>query len=95
MNPLMEIVGTVAGILTTISFLPQVVKVWKSRSATDISLWMFLLFSLGVFLWLLYGIYLEAMPIIVANAVTLVLALSVLVMKLRFDTLSGSGPNST
>lgn len=85
MEQWVDVIGVTAGILTTISFVPQVIKVWKTRSATDISLWMFLLFSLGVLLWLIYGIYLNAMPIIVANSVTLLLALSVLAMKVRFD----------
>ncbi len=79
-----QMVGYVAGFLTTVSFLPQVIKVWKSRSAKDISLGMFVLFTLGVSLWLVYGVMLGGAPIIVANAVTLVLASLVLVAKLRF-----------
>jgi MtN3 and saliva related transmembrane protein len=76
--------GLVAGSLTTLAFVPQVVKIWRTRSADDISTIMFLLFSTGVLLWLLYGIALNAPPIIVANGVTLVLALLVLVLKFRF-----------
>lgn len=92
MKLVMESIGAVAGLLTTISFVPQVLKVWRSRSAGDISLWMFLLFSLGVLLWLVYGIYLRSVPIVLANGVTLVLALSVVVMKLRFDTAPAKRP---
>jgi MtN3 and saliva related transmembrane protein len=76
-------IGTLAGILTTIAFLPQVLKTWKTKSATDISLWMFLLFSSGVLLWLIYGMLLHAMPIIVANGITLSLSASILVMKVK------------
>jgi len=79
-----DLIGSVAGTLTTVSFLPQVLKTYRSRSAKDISLVMFLLFSLGVFLWLLYGLSLQSMPIIVSNGITLVLALSILVMKFWF-----------
>ena len=76
-------VGTLAGILTTIAFIPQVSKTWKTRSARDISLLMFLLFSCGVLLWLIYGIRLNAMPIIIANGITLALSASILVMKIK------------
>lgn len=79
-----DLIGLAAGTLTTLSFVPQVLRTWRSRSAGDISLAMFSLFSLGVVLWLIYGIMNDAPPIILANAVTLVLAVAVLVMKLRF-----------
>lgn len=76
-------IGTLAGVMTTIAFIPQVGKTWRTGSARDISLLMFLLFSSGVLLWLIYGILLQAMPIIIANGITLALSLSILVMKLR------------
>ena len=76
--------GLAAGLLTTVAFLPQVWQVWKSRSARDISLPMYLIFTLGVALWLVYGLMTAAMPVIAANAVTLLLAGAVLAMKLRF-----------
>jgi MtN3 and saliva related transmembrane protein len=79
-----ELIGMVAGTLTTVSFVPQVMKTWKSRSAKDISLGMFLLFSLGVALWLIYGIGISSMPVILANAITLVLALGIILMKVTF-----------
>ena len=79
-----NIIGTLAGTLTTIAFIPQVVKTWKTRSAHDISLFMFLLFSCGVLLWLIYGILLQALPIILANGITLTLSTSILVLKIRF-----------
>lgn len=79
-----DLLGSLAGALTTIAFIPQVIKTWKTRSTHDISLIMFSLFSLGVLLWLLYGISLGALPIIIANSITLALAMSILVMKIRF-----------
>ena len=79
-----DVIGIMAGTLTTIAFVPQVFKVWRSRSAEDVSLLMFALFSTGVLLWLLYGIALDSLPIIVANSITLALAVSVLALKVRF-----------
>lgn len=76
--------GLIAGALTTVAFIPQVVKIWKSKHTLDISLGMFSIFSAGVFLWLLYGIQLGAVPIILANGITLVLSLTILVFKLRY-----------
>lgn len=78
-------IGSVAAVCTTLSFVPQILRVWHRKSADDISLTMFLLFSLGVALWLVYGIGLHARPIIAANTVTLALALAMLVMKLHYD----------
>ena len=79
-----QILGLVAGSLTTAAFLPQVIKTWKSRSAKDLSLGMFLLFCLGVALWLIYGFIVRDIPVIAANFVTLMLALTLLIFKLRF-----------
>ena len=78
--------GYFAGFLTTISFLPQVVKTWKSRSASDLSLGMFSVFSVGVMFWLIYGFLIQEPPIILWNSVTLALVLAILVMKLKFDS---------
>lgn len=78
--------GTAAGTLTTIAFIPQVIKTWRSKSAADISLGMFLIFSAGVCLWLWYGILLNALPIIIANAITLILALLILFFKFRYKS---------
>lgn len=82
-----DLLGLAAGTLTTIAFVPQVIKIWRTRSGRDISLYMFLLFSTGVALWLAYGIAIASMPVIVANAVTLLLAMTVLVLKLRYARL--------
>jgi len=76
--------GLIAGTLTTVAFIPQVVKIWKTRHATDISLGMFAIFSSGVLMWLFYGIEIDAMPVIVANGITLGLSLTILFFKIKF-----------
>lgn len=81
---IVTLVGLVAGTLTTIAFVPQVLKTWQSKSAKDISLGMFLCFSLGVLLWLIYGLQNQDLPIIVANSITLILASTILVFKFRY-----------
>ncbi|WP_045223631.1 SemiSWEET transporter [Methyloterricola oryzae] len=79
-----DVIGMLAGGLTTVSLVPQVLKIWRTRSANDISLGMFALFGLGVVLWLADGLLIDALPVIVANAVTLVLTLTIILMKWRF-----------
>ncbi len=79
-----QLLGLAAGMLTTIAFLPQVIKTWKSRSAKDLSLGMFSLFCAGVVLWLTYGILVRDIPVIAANFMTLMLASTLLFFKLRF-----------
>jgi MtN3 and saliva related transmembrane protein len=80
---MVNLLGSVAGVLTTLSFVPQVIKTWRTRKADDISLGMLLLFTLGVALWGAYGVIIGAVPVIVANGVTLVLAVVMVIMKLR------------
>jgi len=77
-------IGFAAGFLTTFAFLPQVFKIWEAKSARDISLHTYAVFTLGVGLWLAYGILRQEPPIIIWNAVTLVLAGAILAMKVRF-----------
>jgi len=77
--------GFVAAFLTTAAFVPQLIRIVRMRSAREISLPTFLMFSLGVFLWLLYGICIGSRPVIASNCVTLVLSVSILVLKLRYD----------
>ena len=81
---LAAVLGTVAGILTTAAFVPQVVKTWRTRSARDISAVMFAAFSVGVALWIVYGVLVHAIAVVVANGVTLLLALAILAMKWKF-----------
>lgn len=78
------ILGLVAASLTTFSFLPQMLKTWQTKSAKDVSFVMLICFNLGILLWLIYGIYLSALPIILANAVTLFLNLIILLLKIRY-----------
>lgn len=78
-----EAVGVVAGLLTTIAFVPQAWKTLRTRSAGDFALPMLLLFCLGLALWLAYGLMKAAPGLILANAVTLALALAILWVKLR------------
>ena len=82
---IIQLLGLIAGACTTIAFLPQVLKTWKSRSAKDLSLSMFSIFSLGVALWLLYGFLVQDIPVIAANMITLMLASTLLVFKLRYN----------
>ena len=84
MDTLSSIIGFTAATLTTISFVPQVIKVWRSRSTHDVSLGMYALFTLGVAMWLAYGLMIHSWPVILANFVTLLLAGTVLLMKLKF-----------
>ncbi len=79
-----DIIGYIAATLTTVSFVPQVIKTWKSRHAADVSLWMYSIFTVGVIMWISYGIHVSAWPVVAANAVTLVLAGAILIMKLRW-----------
>jgi MtN3 and saliva related transmembrane protein len=81
----MDAIGTFAAACTTISFVPQMVRVWQRKSARDISMTMFLLFSVGVACWLVYGFGIGSRPVIAANCVTLGLALTILALKIRYD----------
>jgi MtN3 and saliva related transmembrane protein len=78
------VIGLLAGACTTLSFIPQVIQIWKRRSAEDISGTMFTVFSIGSFLWLLYGLGVHSVPVTVANAITLGLNLCVLALKWKF-----------
>lgn len=80
-----DAVGLLAGLLTTVSFIPQVVKIWRSRSARDISYGMYACFIAGVSLWMYYGIAIGARPIALNNAVVLLLAIVIVLLKLRFE----------
>ena len=80
---LVTLVGLLAGTLTTIAYVPQVVKSWRSGSTSDVSLTMFATMVSGVTLWLIYGVFVRDVPIMVANGATLLLAGTVLVLKIR------------
>lgn len=77
-------IGLLAGTLTTVSFIPQVIKIWRSKKADDISISMFLIFTVGVGLWMIYGIQIASVPVMLANAVTMILALIILILKYSY-----------
>jgi len=81
---LTDLIGTLAAVLTTISFLPQALHTFRTKDVRGISLGMYSAFTLGVALWLVYGLLLGAWPVVIANVITLALASTILVMKLRY-----------
>lgn len=76
--------GLVAGVLTTIAYLPQLIKIWQSKSADDLSWSMLIILCAGIILWLVYGFSVRDIPIVAANIVTFVLASIILVLKIRY-----------
>ncbi|HKK46943.1 MAG TPA: SemiSWEET transporter [Balneolaceae bacterium] len=81
---LVTLLGLTAGALTTIAFVPQVIKTWKTKSADDLSLGMYSIFCSGVALWLIYGLIRKDIPIIVSNIVTFTLAMTILYFKFAY-----------
>ena len=81
---IIKYIGFFAAFCTTIAFLPQAIKVYKSKSTKDISLSMFLIFTIGVLSWLIYGLIISDLPVILANAITLILSSIILFYKIRF-----------
>ena len=81
-----ELLGYCAAFLTTIAFLPQVIRSWKTRDLSGISLGMYSLFTTGVGLWLIYGLIIEKWPLILANTLTFLLSLSILLLKVSIKT---------
>ena len=79
-----DVIGSIAAVLTTASFVPQAWHSFKTRDVSGISLSMYSVFTVGVALWLLYGVLLQSWPLIIANSITLALAATILVLKLRF-----------
>jgi MtN3 and saliva related transmembrane protein len=79
-----DYLGYIAGTLTTVAFIPQVARIWKTKSARDVSLPAFAVFTIGVAMWLAYGLAKQEPAIALWNAVTLVLAIAILWMKIRF-----------
>ena len=77
--------GLTAATLTTCSFVPQLTRIWRTKSAHDLSYGMFSAFSLGILLWLIYGVFRDDLPIIVANGITLVLSVTILLLKISYD----------
>lgn len=80
---LFTLLGLTAGMLTTVSFLPQVIKTWKMKETRDISLWMYIALCTGIILWIIYGVLIKDLPLIVANSFSLVLASIILFFKIK------------
>ncbi|WP_414514168.1 SemiSWEET transporter [Nostoc sp. PCC 9305] len=80
----LTVLGLAAATITTISFLPQMFKTWQTKSAKDVSFVTLVTFISGIFLWLIYGIYLQSLPIILANAITLIFNLIILWLKIKY-----------
>jgi len=80
---LTTLIGLTAGILTTASFLPQAIKIFKTKKAGDISLLMYVAINIGTFLWLVYGLLIKEIPIIFANLITFSLAFTILILKIK------------
>ena len=82
---IIEILGYISATLTTIAFLPQIIKTIQTKSAKDVSMGMFVLFTIGVFLWIIYGILTKTYPVLIANAVIFCLALIQIILKIKYD----------
>ena len=79
-----DLFGFLAALLTTIAFLPQLYKTWKTKSADDVSLIMLILFITGLICWIIYGLEINSIPILVANVVTFIFNFSILILKLAY-----------
>ncbi|MFT5215362.1 MAG: MtN3 and saliva related transmembrane protein [Glaciecola sp.] len=80
-----EIIGLIAAVLTTSAFLPQVYKTWKTKDVSALSLPMLILFFVGIVLWLIYGVYIESLSMIFANAITIVSAFLLIYFKFKYQ----------
>jgi len=79
-----EIIGLIAAVLTTSAYVPQAYKTWKTKSAGNISLTMYIAMFIGIILWLIYGIYLNSLAMILANVVTAILTFMIIIFKLKY-----------
>jgi len=79
-----DAIGFLAGALTTIAFVPQALKMYTTKSGKDVSARMLTIFSVGVILWLIYGIMIESVPVILANVATLILSGTIIALKIRY-----------
>ena len=79
-----DVFGFLAALLTTIAFLPQLYKTWQTKSADDVSIIMLILFITGLICWIIYGLKINSIPILVANLITLIFNLSILILKITY-----------
>lgn len=87
------LIGSIAAVCTTGAFVPQALRVWRLRSAAEISLATFLVFSVGTATWLVYGLLIGSLPVILANAVTLVLSLTMVALKVTLERRARAAPS--
>jgi MtN3 and saliva related transmembrane protein len=80
-----DLIGLLAGTLTTIAFVPQLLKLYATKSGRDVSARMFFVFSAGVVLWLVYGLRIKSAPVVISNTLTLVLSVIILGLKFRYS----------
>ena len=78
------VIGLIAATITTLSFIPQVVRIWKLKETRDISLLMFVILGIGIFLWIIYGFLLRDLPLILANSITFIFVLVILFFKFKY-----------
>ena len=82
---LTDLTGSLAAVLTTIAFLPQLYKTWRTKTADDVSLIMLILFITGLICWIIYGLKINSIPIVVANIITFIFNFSILVLKIKYN----------
>jgi len=80
-----DILGYAAGAITSLTFLPQVIKTWKERSAKDVSLLMFIIAAINEVMWIIYGVLLDNWVIILTNSIVLAMSLTMISLKLRYS----------
>ena len=80
-----DLFGFLAALLTTLAFLPQLYKTWKTKTADDVSLFMLILFITGLICWIIYGIKIHSIPILVANIITFIFNFSILILKVSYS----------
>ena len=80
-----DLFGFLAALLTTIAFLPQLYKTWKTKSADDVSLIMLIVFLTGLIFWIIYGFQINSVPILIANIITFIFNLSILILKITYS----------
>lgn len=78
-----QLIGFVAAILTTVSYIPQVIQIWRTRETRSISLPMYLALSFGILLWIIYGVIILAWPLIIANSISFILVATILLLKIK------------
>ena len=84
-----DLFGFSAALLTTIAFLPQLYKTWKTKAADDVSLVMLILFITGLICWIVYGLKINSIPILIANMITFILNFSILILKISYSKNKG------